>query len=745
MGLYSFFAFISHKIILTMENNNNSANTSYEQEVERLLASMTLREKLGQCVLIEPCFCIEERRSEQFSEEYWGVLDPKYLAKLLDEYNIGAFLFGGASRIGDGSAGAWADYIAKVMEYAKTTRHKIPMMFGIDAVHGVNFMKGSTIYTHNLAVAATWDVELAKQYSSTVGAELAAIGFNLNFAPTIDVARDVRWGRVYESLGEDPFLASCISSSLVEGMQSGDDLAACAKHFIGYGEARNGMDRTPADLSERAILEMHAPPFEAAIAANVQTIMVNGADVNGVPMPVSKRMLNGLLRERLGFKGITLSDWEDVERLYSRHKVVATQKDSIIRSFNAGLDMNMAVNNIAAVDVMEEAIEAGDIKMERLDQAVRNILLTKFKLGLFSQETLDVEDAAKLVGSQQSKDVAKQLALESMTLLKNKDDILPLAKNLKSILVTGRAAASKRHLCGGWTLGWAGAEEGDLDCATVLDAIKSSVSADTKVTYAADTTELGHLDLQQENFDVCITVISEEPHSEWVGDSMELSLEEAEDEILRASVATKVPVVMVSVLGRPLNVTWADANVAAMLWAFLPGTGGAAPIAELLFGDANPSGRLPISFPKDASHVPVVYNARSYQSDEISTRYEPLYEFGYGLSYSKFEYSDIQVRDEIEQGETLEVSITVQNVGKRDGTEVVQLYLRDQFATVTRPLKSLQAFARVSLLAGESETVVLTLSPKELSLYDEDLNFVQERRTIEVLIGDQSSKFKIVK
>lgn len=727
-----------------MENNNNVSSTKFEQQVENILASMTLREKLGQCVLIEPCFCIVERTSDEFGEEYTDVLDPKYLAKLLDEYNIGAFLFGGVSRIGDGSPSAWADYIAKVSEYSKTTNHKIPMIFGIDAVHGVNFMKGSTIYTHNLAVAATWNTALAKQYSATVGKELAAIGFNLNFAPTIDVARDVRWGRVYESLGEDPFLAANISCALVEGMQANGDLAACAKHFIGYGEARNGMDRTPADLSERAILEMHTPPFAAAIEADVLTIMVNGGDVNGVPMPVSKKMLNGLLRDQLGFKGITLSDWEDVERLYSRHKVVASSKDSIIRSFNAGLDMNMAVNNIGAVDVMEEAVEDGSIKIERVDQAVRNILLTKFKLGLFSQSQLDVEHASTLVGSIESRALAKRLALESITLLKNADNILPLAKDLTSILITGGAASSKRHLCGGWTLGWAGAEEQDLDCETVLDAIKTKVGENTKITYAADVSELNNLEISQQDFDVCITVISEEPHAEWVGDSMELGLEEDEEEILKASVATGIPVVMVSVLGRPLNVTWADANVAALLWAYLPGTEGAAPIAEILFGDENPSGRLPISFPKDGCHVPVVYNARSYQSGEISTRYDPLYEFGHGLSYTQFEYSNIRAASEISVGDGLEVLVTVKNVGERSGDDVVQLYLRDQFATVTRPLKSLQAFARVSLSSGESKTVALTLSPKELSLYDEELNFVQEQRKIDILIGDQIADFRIV-
>lgn len=727
-----------------MEKNNGDVSTDFQQEVETLLASMTLREKLGQCVLIEPCFCLEERVSEEFGEDYSDVLDPKYLAKLMDEYHIGSFLFGGASRIGDGSAGAWANYIAKVSEYAKTTRHQIPIMFGIDAVHGVNFMKGSTIYTHNLAVAGTWNTELAKQYAGAVGAELSTIGFNLNFAPTVDVARDVRWGRVYESLGEDPMLASRVSQAFVEGMQGdGSTLAACAKHFIGYGESRNGMDRTPADLSERSILEMHAPPFEAAIKADVLTMMVSGGDVNGVPVPVSKRLVTGLLRDKLGFKGITISDWEDVERLYSRHHVVNSRKESLIRSFNAGLDMNMAVCNLAAVDLMEEAIEEGSIKIARLDQAVRNILLTKFKLGLFSKPDLDVAGAAAQVGSDKSKVLAKQLALESITLLKNKNQLLPLAKDITSILVTGQAANSKRHLCGGWTLGWAGAAEEDLTCDTILDALKAIVSPNTKITYVDDAGALAKLNLSAQDFDVCISVISEEPHAEWVGDSMELGLEEAENDILRASVATGIPVVMVSVVGRPLNVSWADANVDALLWAYLPGTEGAAPIAEILFGDANPSGRLPISFPRDASHVPVVYNARSYLSDEISTRYDPLYEFGYGLSYTEFTYSDLQMPSEIKVGDDLQVSVTVKNTGKRDGAHVVQLFLRDKFATVTRPLKSLQGFARVTLKSGQSETITLRLSPRELSLYDEEFNFVMEARTIDLLIGKLVGQFSI--
>ncbi len=725
-----------------MNTNDNTWHSERHKAIDDLLAGMTLREKLGQCVLIEPCFCLAERTSERFGEDYSHVLDPRYVAMLLDDYKIGGFLFGGASRIGDGSAGAWAGYIAQVRDYASKTRHRIPMLFGIDAVHGVNFMKGSTIYTHNLAVAATWNPALARQYAATVGEELAAIGFNLNFAPTIDTARDLRWGRVYESLGEDPFLAAQFSRAMVEGMQGAGDLAASAKHFIGYGEANNGMDRTPADLSDRAILEMHAPPFETAIDTDVLTVMVNGGDVNGLPMPVSKRMLNRLLRDRLGFTGVTVSDWEDVERLYSRHAVVPTREDAIVRAFNAGLDLNMAVCDIAAVDVMEDAVNDGRIAMERVDQAVRNILLTKFKLGLFEEPPLDVENASQRVGSNESKAIARQLALQSCTLLKNDGNLLPLAKNLKSILVTGMGANSKRNLCGGWTLGWAGADEYDLDCQTVLDAIRGIVAPDTQVTYIDDHEALAGVSADE--FDVCINVITEEPHSEWVGDSMELGLEEAEEAMLRASVATGLPVVMVSLIGRPLNLSWADAHVPAILWAYTPGTEGAGPVAELLFGDANPCGRLPVSFPRSGSQMPLVYNARRYDSDEIVTRYEPLYEFGFGLSYTSFDYSDLELPREVPVGEGLQVSLTVRNTGARAGDHVVQLFLRDRYASVCRPLKSLQAFARVSLQPGESQSVTLSLSPGNLSLYDENLDFVQEPRDVEVLVGELRGEFRIV-
>jgi beta-glucosidase len=719
-------------------------NKSYENEIKLLLSKMTLREKLGQCIMIEPIFCVEELNIEKDKDKFNGISDPKFLDKLFNEYHVGMLLYGGVSRVGEDKAEDWASYISGIDKYVSTTRLQIPLLYGTDAIHGVNFIKGATIFPHNLGVTATWNPELVKEYAKVVSKELISTGINCNFAPTIDVARDQRWGRVYESLGEDPYLASTISKALVEGMQDNNKVAACAKHFVGYGESSNGMDRTPANLSERSILETHLPPFESAVKADVSAIMVNGGDVNGVPMPVSKKLLTGVLRENLGFKGITMSDWEDVYRLVSRHKVVKNRKEAIKRAFNAGLDMNMAVSDLKAVDVMEDLVHEGEISLERVNQAVGNILRVKFKLGLFNKKQLDIKKTKELCGSDESKKIAKKLALESITLLKNDNSLLPLSKDLKSIIVTGITADSKRHLCGGWTLSWASADEKDLNCLTILDAIKNSVSKDTKVTYVKNIAELKNLKVKESDYDVCISVVGEEPHSEWLGDSMSMKIDKDEELMLKAAFDTGIDVVMVSILGRPQNVVWADENINSILWAYLPGTQGATAITEVVFGDYNPAGKTTISFPKNGNQIPVVYNARRYECSEITTKYEPLYPFGYGLSYTTFEYSNLRVPEKIIINKELNISIDVKNSGKVDGSEVVLLYLKDAYASVTRPLKSLKAYKKINLKVGKKKTVKFTISLKELGLYDENLDFVQEKRTIEVMIENLSKEFEIV-
>ena len=470
--------------------------------------------------------------------------------------------------------------------------------------------------------------------------------------------------------------------------------------------------------------------------------MVNGADLNGVPLPASKRMLNDVLKEELGFKGITLSDWEDVTRLKDRHKVVCNKEQAILRSFNAGLDINMAVTDLDTVDIMERLVKEGKISIERLNQAVSAILRTKFELGLFERLELNIESVKRRPFLQESKDIAKKIVEESVTLLKN-EDILPLDNNIKKILVTGKGANSKRHMCGGWTLNWASANEEDLNFPTILEELKSRVNEDTLITHVETVEELQNLYLSEDDYDVIISVVTEEPHSEWLGDSFDLYIEEDELNLLKAANRTNIDVVMVSLLGRPQKLKWQAKNIPAILWAYYPGSEGSKPLVDILFGDVNPSGKTPMTFPVNANQIPIVYNARRYDSFDISTKYEPLYPFGHGLSYTTFEYSDIQTSNNVKLGEEVIVSINVTNTGNVEGTEVVQLYLVDQFASVTRPMKSLKGFKRVSLKPQETKQVSMILGKHELSIYNEYLEYVEEAREIEVQIGNQSTLITI--
>ena len=714
-----------------------------EQRINELLSKMTLKEKIGQCNMIEPFFLFDSLNKEK-GESFDNILDERFIKKLLNEYHIGFLLFGGISSLGNDTAEMWAEFIKKINQYNKnTTRLQIPLFFGVDAVHGVNFIKNSTIFSHNLGVVSTWNLDLVKEYAQVVGKELETIGININFAPTVDVARDQRWGRVYESLGEDPYLAAKMSEVLVEGMQSTGGVGACAKHYLGYGESSNGRDRIPANLSERTIWENHLPPFQSAIKAGVKTIMVSGGDVNGTPMPASKRLMTDVLRKKLGFEGLTLSDWDDVYRLYKRHHIARTKEEAIMKAFNAGLDLNMMVADVETLEIMEKLVNENKITLDRLNETVRRVLKVKLELGMFEKNEIDVFKAIEFNGNTESKILGERIAKESIVLLKNDNKLLPLSKNLKSILVTGKTTSSKSRLCGGWTLGWDSAKEEDLNFLTILEALKSKLP-NCEITYAKDLKELSEINLNETKFDLCLSVVGETPHSEWLGDSMDLAIEKEELDLLKAAKETNLPLVMVSVIGRPVNMNWPQENLSSILWAYLPGTFGAEAIADCLFGDYNPSGKLPISFPKDGNQIPVVYNARRYTSAEIYTKYDPLYPFGYGLSYTEFEYSNLQVLDQVKLGDDCLISLDVKNIGNFAGDEVVQLYLQDQYASVTRPIKSLKGFKKIQLQPNETISVTFKLTEDDLSLYDEDLLWVEEKRKIEIQIGSLKKIIEII-
>jgi len=713
-----------------------------EQKINKLLSKMTIKEKIGQCHMIEPFFLFEKLNKLE-KEPYTDLLDERFLDKLLNEYQIGFLLFGGISSLGNDEAKMWASFIKKINQYNQTTRLNIPLFFGVDAVHGANFIKGTTYFSHNLGVVSTWNLDLAKEYAAIVGKELETLGININFAPGVDVARDQRWGRVYESLGEDPFLASKMSEALVLGMQDNGEVAACAKHYLGYGEASNGMDRTPADISERNIWETHIPPFQAAINSGVKAIMVSGGDVNGTPMTANKKLLTDVLRNKLGFKGIVLSDWDDVLRLYKNHHIACTKKEAIMKAFNAGLDLNMMVADVETLEIMEQLVNEKKISLERLDEAVTRVLRVKCELGMFEKDEIDVEKAIEFSGNPQSKRIAKQVSLESMTLLKNENNLLPLAKTIKSILVTGKTASSKNRLCGGWTLGWDIAKEEDLDFLTILESLHNKLP-NCKITYAKDINELEALNIEKEQFDICISIVGETPHSEWLGDSFDLAIEQEELDLLKAANQTNIPQVMVSVIGRPVNMLWPQEHLSSIVWAYLPGSEGADAITDVLFGDYNPSGKFAVTFPRDGNQIPIVYNARKYTGGEIFTRYEPLYPFGYGLSYTEFEYSNLHAKDQIHLDDDCIVTVEVKNIGKYEGEEVVQLYLEDKYASVTRPLKSLKGFKKIHLKPNESKVVTITLNKDDLSLFNENLEWVEENRKIEIQIKSVKKILEII-
>ncbi len=700
------------------------------KNINKLLNSMTLREKIGQCVMIEPVFLLNRLNEE--NGNYSGLTDEKFLDKIINEYHIGFLLFGGVTRIKDDLPSDWASYLDTVNKYVNRNS-KIPMLYGVDAVHGVNFVKGTTIFSHNLGVVSTWNPSLAEDYMDVVGKELETIGINLNFAPTIDISRDQRWGRVYESLGEDPLLASRFSFALVNGLQKNKRVGACAKHFVGYGESNYGFDRTPADISERVLNDIHIPPFKAAIEAGVKSIMVNGGDLNGIAVPASKKLLSQTLKGDLDFKGIVMSDWEDVSRLVTRHRIAKNKTEAIKRAFNAGLDMSMVVSDLETIDIMENLVNNNEIEMSRLNQAVTNILKVKLELGLFEKHEIDVDNVNQKIESSNSKQIAKKIAEESFVLLKNDSNRLPLSNSNQKILVTGKTANSKRHLCGGWTLNWASANEEDLDFKTITQAL-NDFSKEIQFTYASNINQLRELDLS--TFDNIIAVVGEEPHSEWLGDSYSLEIESDEKEILQFLKDSKRDVIVVSLLARPQDVQWIDDFAKAILWAYTPGSEGAQAIVDTLFGKVSPSGKTPITFPKSSNQIPIYYNMRGYLSGEIISKYEPLYPFGYGLSYTTFKYSNLEVEESISTDEDLYVSIQVRNTGNYKSKEVVQLYITDLYASVSRPLSQLKDFQKIELSPNQSKQVKFKVAKEDLSFYDEFMNKVNEPRDIKVSVSD---------
>lgn len=687
--------------------------------VADLLARMTLEEKIGQMSQIALNSPEGPKRDERILHGQVGSLlfvrDPKEIDRL--------------------------QHLAM-----EKSRLRIPLLFGFDVVHGYR-----TVYPVPLALAASWDPATAEKAQRMAAREASSVGIRWTFAPMVDIARDPRWGRIMEGAGEDPYLGSRMAEAQVRGFQGTslsdpDSILACIKHFVGYGAAVGGRDYDSSDISDEQLWNVYLPPFHAAVKAGAGTLMSAYMDLNGVPATGNRWLLHDVLREQWGFRGFVVSDWDSILSL-ATHGFASDSADAAVRAVNAGVDMEMTSTTYR--DNLANAVKKGLVRESAIDDAVRLILLEKYRLGLFSNPYVPLERSQKELVSDEQRAASRAIATRTAVLLRNENNLLPLSHDLKSIAVVGPLIESKPDVMGSWSLG-SHAE----DTVIVVEGLRRHLASSgtkllatkgveiereqpsifdeqfpspkpTLTTEAQKEAEFHHaIDLVKQA-DVAVLVLGEaQTMSGERASRSSLVLPGKQQQLLEAAVATGKPVVLVLINGRPLDITWASEHVPAILDAWYPGTEAGDAIADLLFGDAVPGGKLPVSWPRSVGQVPIFYARGLTQIPEASdTRYwdgssAPLYPFGYGLSYTSFSLGQVHASaDKVKSGSSLEVSVDVTNTGKIAGDQVVQLYTHQRAGSASRPVRELKAFRRITLRTGERQTVTLKVDTKELGFW----------------------------
>jgi len=712
-------------------NDGLTIPRNLDRRVDSLLALMTVEEKVGQLV--------------QYSVKGGGTGEKFRLT----EEHVGRIR---AGRVGSLLNVVGAERNRLIQEIAvKETRLGIPLLFGLDVVHGFR-----TIFPIPLGEASTWEPELIRKAARVAAVEASAAGIHWTFAPMVDIARDPRWGRIAEGSGEDPFLGSQMAAARVTGFQ-GDDLTrtdailACAKHFAAYGAAEGGRDYNTVDISERTLREVYLPPFDAAVKAGVGSIMCSFNEIAGIPSSSNHFLLTDILRTEWKFDGFVVSDWCSIAEMQA-HGIAGSPAEAAAEAITAGVDMDMESGLYDSR--LGDLIGAGKIPVAVLDEAVRRVLRVKFRLGLFDNPYRSFETARekKVMLAPEHRFLAREVAGQSMVLLKNEGGLLPLKKDLSKIAVIGPLADSRNDPLGCWD-----AKGDSNDVVTVLRGIRQAAGRGADVLYArgcgvtgADRSGFGKAMKAARGVDVAILVIGESSEmSGEAGSRASLSIPGVQEELVQAILTTGTPVVVVLMNGRPLAIPRLSAAVPAILEAWFPGIEAGNAVADLLFGDYSPSGKLPVTFPRDIGQIPLYYNHKNtgrpavdtsrFTSKYIDLESTPLYPFGFGLSYTRFEYSELTLSaPSIEPDRSLGVSVTVTNVGTRSGEEVVQVYIRDEVASVTRPIKELRAFRKISLAPGQQQRVDFPLGPEALASYNRDMQRVVEPGEFKVFVGGNS-------
>jgi len=738
----------------------DSAATSVENvdaKVDSLLSEMTLEEKVGQMTQLTLSMVSKEAHQDNPDAIRDHELDPEKLRNVIVEHNVGSILNVTGQAF---SVDHWAEVMRQVQRTAtEETRLGIPILYGIDAVHGANYTREAVLFPQNQGLAATWNPALAQETAKITARDVRASGIPWNFAPVLDIGREPRWPRLYETFSEDAHLTTVMGLGLLRGYQGTDvststRVAATLKHYVGYSAPENGLDRTPARISDIEMREQHLKPFRAAIEAGAQSIMINSGEVNGVPAHASSYLLQDVLRDELGFEGVTVSDWLDVKKLVTVHHVAANEREATKMAVMAGMDMSMVPTDLSFYDHLLSLVRDGEVPESRINEAVRRILRLKFETGLFQDPLRGLEQADN-VGSPRDRRVSLQAARESVTLLRNRDvdgdALLPLADS-QDVLVTGPTAHSMQSMHNGWSYTWQGGGAAQKmfpeGRPTLMEAVRERVGEE-QMTYVpgATLTAPERMDAAvaaARQADVAVVALGEGAYAETPGNIDHMALPKAQRTLLRRVAETGTPVALVLIQGRPRLLNDTADRPDAVLTAYNPGPEGGQALMEVLYGAVNPSGHLPYTYPLSSVGVRTYDRKYSENQDRQGgmSGFDPLFEFGHGLSYTRFDYSDLTVsRDSmatgmLRNGGTLEVGVTVTNAGDRAGKDVVQLYLSDLVASVTPSVKELMRFAKVDLAPGESTRLSFTLSTEDFSFIGREGEPVVEPGTFRVQVED---------
>ncbi len=754
ISISQFILFLFILIIVLPENSKSqSHNTTIESKVNAMVKQMTLEEKVGQMAQVS----IESLGSIQNGN---FVFNQNKFKDAVVNYKIGSIL----NTPGLQTAQQWNVIIGDIQNAAKETRMKIPVLYGLDDNHGVNYVAGATLFPQEIGQAATWNRQLIFNAGVITAYESRAASVPWTFSPVLDLGTNPQWPRIWEDYGEDPYLGSEMGVQFIKGVQdplgSKEKLAVSVKHYMAYSDPKSGHDRTDAWIPENYLREYHLPAFRAAVEAGARTVMVNSALINGIPTHINKHLLTDIMKKELGFTGFIVSDWQDIENVYRRDHITKDIKGAIMLAINAGIDMSMIPYDYKefCTDLIA-LVKEGKVPVSRIDDAVTRILRVKEELQLFETPMTYLKDYPKF-GSAAFEKAAYNTAAESITLLKNTNNILPLPKNAK-VLVTGPNANSMRTLNGGWTYTWQGekTDEYAQRYNTILEAVQKKFGADNvkyetgvgynmKGKYYEDSVVNIDAAVQAAaTVDYVLLCIGENSYTETPGNLNDLSLSDNQLALAQAMIKTGKPVILILNEGRPRIINRIEPGAAAILDIYLPSNFGADALADILTGDVNPSGKLPITYPRFTNSLAgYIHKPSEGDGNPQGGDFYPQYQFGFGLSYTSFEYSNLSIdKKSFSPNETATIHVTIKNTGNREGKETAQLFVSELVASLTPDVKRLRGFEKVDLKSGESKTITFKLPLKNLAFVNTDNKRTLEAGDFKIQIAGQTTSFNVNK